>query len=1000
MTAIERTAYPRFKQSLTEQELQTFYALTEAEITLGQSVTNTRVGELSFAILLKTFQKLGYLPQIESVSKQIKEYIATYLGLTAVKGKLCNLPPSTRNRYRKAIRAYLGVKPYGDGGDAAVKAVVEQAALTMSDPADLINVAVEELARQQFELPAYRTLDVYVNHLRAQTHQQLYAQIMGRLSSENITVLDSLLEKQEQETRYPFNRLKQLPKSTSLKEIRRWEEHLSWLETLIDPRPLLVAALNTKIEQFAAEALQLETGDMMDIETAERRYTLLLCLLHYMQARTRDQLTTMYLKRIRLAHANAKERLRTVHDQHRELSELMVNAFAEVVHHADATDRIEDKNQDKDALLGKQVRQLLKNRGGTEKLKEECTLLQAYHNNNYLPLLQPSYRQHRAVPFRLTERLQIESTTQNKAVLQALEFVHEHRQAKKEHLPADISIEFASPRWQTLIREKVDGEFMYNRYHLEMCVFSAVAEHLRSGDLYVVGSEQYADYRTQLLSWEDCRPLLESYCQAVELPATAAEFVASLRAELTELSQQVDQAHTDDSDLYFDKEGKPHLRQLSRLATPENVGELESLIKARMPERHLLDILHNTHHWVDYTRHFGPPSGSDPKLKDAASRYLITVFGYGCNLGPAQTARHASRLVSARVLGRLNAQHITNEKLDSAIENIINEYARFSLPFIWGTGQSSIADGTHYQLYENNLLGERHIRYGGYGGIAHHHISDTYIALFSRFIACGVWEAVYILDGLIKNKSVLQPKTVHADTQGQSEVVFGLAHLLGIQLMPRMRNWNKVSMYRPDDTVVYQNIDSWFNRAASWDLLEEHWADFMQVILSIHTGKALSSWLLQKLTTNNPKNKLYLAFRELGRVIRTIFLLKLVSNPKMRREIYAASNKIESYNGFSGWIFFGGDGIIKPRDPIEYEKRIKYKDLIANAIMLQNVSDMTDVLHELSQEGYQVTKDAVATFSPYLTEHIKRFGEYFIVETPPPPLQPDKPFLSPQMASE
>ncbi|MFO7680416.1 MAG: DUF4158 domain-containing protein [Chloroflexota bacterium] len=75
MTAIERTAYPRFKQSLTEQELQTFYAPTEAEITLGQSVTNTRVGELSFAILLKTFQKLGYLPQIESVPKQIKEYI-------------------------------------------------------------------------------------------------------------------------------------------------------------------------------------------------------------------------------------------------------------------------------------------------------------------------------------------------------------------------------------------------------------------------------------------------------------------------------------------------------------------------------------------------------------------------------------------------------------------------------------------------------------------------------------------------------------------------------------------------------------------------------------------------------------------------------------------------------------------------------------------------------------------------------------------------------------
>ncbi len=67
--------------------------------------------------------------------------------------------------------------------------------------------------------------------------------------------------------------------------------------------------------------------------------------------------------------------------------------------------------------------------------------------------------------------------------------------------------------------------------------------------------------------------------------------------------------------------------------------------------------------------------------------------------------------------------------------------------------------------------------------------------------------------------------------------------------------------------------------------------------------------------------------------------------------------------------------------------------------MLHNVADMTNALHELAQEGCYIDKDAVATFSPYLREHIKRFGEYFIVDTVPAPLQPDKPFLSPQMAA-
>ncbi|MGH7732167.1 MAG: Tn3 family transposase, partial [Gemmatimonadales bacterium] len=39
------------------------------------------------------------------------------------------------------------------------------------------------------------------------------------------------------------------------------------------------------------------------------------------------------------------------------------------------------------------------------------------------------------------------------------------------------------------------------------------------------------------------------------------------------------------------------------------------------------------------------------------------------------------------------------------------------------------------------------------GGIAYHHIADTYIALFTHFIPCGVWEAVYIIEGLLKNTS-------------------------------------------------------------------------------------------------------------------------------------------------------------------------------------------------------------------------------------------------------
>ncbi|MCY0854218.1 Tn3 family transposase [Cupriavidus sp. D39] len=59
-----------------------------------------------------------------------------------------------------------------------------------------------------------------------------------------------------------------------------------------------------------------------------------------------------------------------------------------------------------------------------------------------------------------------------------------------------------------------------------------------------------------------------------------------------------------------------------------------------MPTRNLLDVLANIEHWTHFTRHFGPLSGSDPKIRNAAERYLLAIFAMGCNLGPTQAARH------------------------------------------------------------------------------------------------------------------------------------------------------------------------------------------------------------------------------------------------------------------------------------------------------------------------------------------------------------------------
>ena len=223
-----------------------------------------------------------------------------------------------------------------------------------------------------------------------------------------------------------------------------------------------------------------------------------------------------------------------------------------------------------------------------------------------------------------------------------------------------------------------------------------------------------------------------------------------------------------------------------------------------------------------------------------------------------------------------------------------------------GGRQHVAADGTQVDAYIDNLLAETCIRYGGFGGIAYRYIADTYVALFSRFIPCGVWEAVHLIEGLLANTSEVQPTTVHADTQGQSTPVFALATLFGFDLMPRIRNFKDLIFFRASSEPVYPHIDELFGERGrnviDWELIERHWRDLMQVAISISEGRLSSATLMRRLRSDSRKNRIYKVFREVGRSVRTVALLRYLADPALRARVTAATDKVETYNAFSQWL--------------------------------------------------------------------------------------------------
>ncbi|MEU0119598.1 Tn3 family transposase [Streptomyces bobili] len=128
------------------------------------------------------------------------------------------------------------------------------------------------------------------------------------------------------------------------------------------------------------------------------------------------------------------------------------------------------------------------------------------------------------------------------------------------------------------------------------------------------------------------------------------------------------------------------------------------------------------------------------------------------------------------------------------------------------------------------------------------------------------------------------------------------------------------------------------------DLIESQFRHLMRVAVSVREGVISSATLLKRLRSGSHKNATYTAFREVGRVIRTVQLLRYLTDAPLRRRVTAATNKVESFNRFSQWVGFGNQGVIADNDPVEQEKAMKFNALLTN-----------DLLTELKAEFPQVS---------------------------------------------
>ncbi len=392
----------------------------------------------------------------------------------------------------------------------------------------------------------------------------IYQTVFAKMSEEEQQVFSRLLQPNEASSFTAFDQIKAPPKSATITHLGEWLSRLIWLQSLGNVGRLIEGLRPAKIAHLAEFARSLYPSDLLSF-TAPKRLTLLACLIFQEVVSTRDEIVQMFLKRMSRLTTSAKEELERLRKEERAVTEHLVEVLATVVQAS-----IDAENPTKG---GESLSQILDREGGAAKVLEQCEQVSAHHGDHYQPLVKKFYSSHRKALFTVIKTLDLRSTTSDQTLIDAMQFIIAHEQSRKTYLEATLDLSFASQKWLRTVCVQHEGKSCYVRQHLETCIFSYIAAELKTGDLCVMGSEQFADYRSQLLPWKECEPKVAEYCQRLNLPMTAEGFVEHLRTWLTEIAAQVDRTRPANHGLIINERGEPSLKKLKAKPQPAGLAQ-------------------------------------------------------------------------------------------------------------------------------------------------------------------------------------------------------------------------------------------------------------------------------------------------------------------------------------------------------------------------------------------------------------------------------------------
>jgi TnpA family transposase len=969
------------KQQWTIEELEDFWMLHPKEYKLVQNKSGET--RLSFVFMLKYFQIFNRFPNDQEIfSPLVLSYLAKQVDVEDTAFKTSHFTSRTGMVHRQKIREFLNFRPPEKSDIRTFTNWLVEKVLSegMHSMPFLKERSYDYFRQIKIEPFSSTKIERYILSSLNTFESNLFRRISRQINKNHRASLLDLVETQEKQSanNYYLRDLKQDAGNVSLESILDEVKKINRIQDIGLPMSLFDGISPRVLEKYKARIMSERPSEIRDHKDSIK-FTTLAIFCHVRRQEIMDNLVDLL---IQVVHKIGKRSENKVNKKIIAESKkvdgkqaILLDLARVAVTYPDGIIKEVVYPVVKEATLQDIIKELQLTKGYK---KQVYTHMRASYSNHYRRMLSP-----------ILETITFQSNNSiHQPVLKALKILKKYLDSTAIYYPTSQRIPIKGvikPSWQEIIIEKLDKSVKgsknvpkerVNRINYEIAVLKALRDGLRCKEIWVEGANKYRNPDEDLpANFDENR---DDHYLALNKPKEAEEFTSKLQQEMRDALSMFNDGLPKNTKvkILVKKGGYIKLTPLDEQEAPPNLEVIKKQVFERWQTIGLLDILKETNFRTEFTFVFASTASREYlDLHQLTKRLLLCIFAYGTNTGLKRISA-SNPEITYEELRHIRRRYLTKTNLRAGIAEVINAILREREEKYFGGGTTSVAsDSKKFGVWDQNLLSEHHIRYGGRGIVIYWHIDKKSVLIFSQLKSCSSSEVSSMIEGVLRHCTDMEIQKNYVDSHGQSTVGFAFSYMLGFDLLPRIKAIHKEKLYRPEsgNPDEYSNLQNILTRPIRWDLIQEQYDQIIKFTTALRLGTADAESILRRFTSNNAQHPVYQALVELGKAVKTIFLCRYLHSEELRREIHEGLNVVESSNSVNDFIFYGKAREISTNRREDQELAMLCLHLLQNSLVYINTLMLQSVL-SYPQWDNKLTGEDKRAITALFYEHINPYG--------------------------